>query len=566
MDRTNPYVIAGWRGRYGTYAVAIYGPSPGPSSPVGLVLASAPESAFGDVSRAFGGGLIASSADYRALDPTGELDRLFGDAYESVDYEVQISGPDGLGGTWGVHTRPMQGEEQGSHSPLVSPGSTVALGTHDGLATLADVDGSDTKAIGLENLFARLWEAMPGAVDQAAPGIWDILADWPIATSEQADGLVSRWRFSDEITGDAEKGDFGTIEEQLIALCEAGTLSIYQPTDSPGTWEVRTRSRVGTAGSASLLEGDGDRAAVSAAAFPNRTIALPSYTADDSGTGAGRVRRVSQLRMDGTGQIVYNIPAYGPLGDFDEQSVTIGRFTPATGLRFYLADARQETSDAGSPVTLGSYRLELAGDDAVMYYGPDWSTSAQTMTPDAATTADIPVTGTVTLLLVGEDDNLDTDNDPGTPDTTESASFAASTLSLQDEAGDPITDYAITIGEPGGQAIELALLPAVEVFDGSAWVTPSGYTDAITSRVCGSLPACTATIRLAQQGSNLRQMTAEVTGLHGPQSRFLLVGRDNGNDASPWPEDVELIPTGGEVNLDEGWTLMSLTSAKEVAP
>lgn len=554
-DYAAPLVTAAYEGRFGRYDLAVFGPAPGPRTadgapdPTVLSLGDEPRCAFGEVAPAFGGGPLPWSVDVRATDPGGVLDGLFGDDFDPAAYAVRTTGPDGRGGTWTVWTRPMRGELQGTASPLVRASADAGLGTHDGLATLADVPAEAAAGVDLQALWGRLLhQAMPGRADDATgggpQGRWDVDVAWPLTSAaEEAAGDV---RLGGEPTGDPddESPDLGQVEDQLVALARAASLSVYQPSDAPPDaprWEVRPRSRVGA-----------DRPAVE----------LPPYTADASGDAAGRVRRAGTVTLEGRAQVVYPTPS-AALGTGEEEPVRVGEFAATPGLRFRFDETRREYLDRGDPHTLGEYRLELAGTDGQTYYGPDWGTSARTMSP-GATTADLPVGGVVSLVLVGEDELLDTDDDDATPDSREFARFFAGTVRLEDAAGDAVTDLAVRLGSPGGDPVALPLLPVLQVWTGTAWVGLSAVRSAVTGRSHATLAEAEAATRLAMQGANLRRMTVEVSGLWGPECRFTLAGRDGGNLRSPWREDVELVATGGEVSLRRGTTLLSLVSALEV--
>jgi hypothetical protein len=538
-----PYLTASYtRGRYGAYAVTVYGPAAGaPPSPAALRLTARPEVPFGDVSAAFGGGLIAHSADYRFDDPDGLLDGYFGDDFDPADWHVRITGPNGFGVTWTVWTQPMRGELQGSASPLVTGDAPAALGTHDGLAALEDRDADHVSVLRVATVAQRAQYAMPGRPADAAADWWPVWTAWPITAPEAAAGHARDFRFAGEIAGEPDGGDFGTVYDQLRALCEGGTLSLFQPTDAPPDaprWEAVPRSRVGTPTAYADPY-------VATGTTPDRARALPPHAADEAGTGAGRVRRVGTLRLTGAQQVAYATPMR-TLFEGESLTVPLTYVSATPGLRFRIA------VEIANPDADGTFRLELTADDGTTYYGPAWSTTSTEMAPGDVTTADAPASGSLAVVMVGAN-GLDGGG----------AEFRPGAVRFEDPDGAPVTDYAVRIGEPGGQAVEVALLPPLEVWDGAAWVDPSQYDGLVSGGSYGTLPSATAAERLAQQAVNLRQMTAEVTGIWGPEARFTVAGRSSGNARSPWDEDVVLVPTGGVPDLESGMTLLSLTATTE---
>ncbi|MAQ95037.1 MAG: hypothetical protein CMM84_16100 [Rhodothermaceae bacterium] len=551
------------------YTWTLFGPSGTAPGPVPVFrLAGPPRVAFGEASAPeFGGGLIAHSADYTFREGAGVLDDLLDDA-EAGEYLCRITGPDGHGGTYTVWTRPMQGETQGTASPLVLSAGAAAstgVGSHDGLAALEDNRGGLTTGAPLSDIVAGLLMALPGGPDglgRAGAGFFEIHAAFPIsAPDDAADALLSRLRPAREIVP-TEEADGGTVLQQLRVLAEAGTLSVYQPTDADPEeprWEVATRSRVGTPLACSVLTSTGSAISAASGTMPDRTETMPAYEADASGTGARRVRRASSIRFDGKVPITYPTPV-ADLGDGEEQAVPIGRFSPTPGLGFFVADRRADFTDGASAVRLGSYRLELAGDDATTY--------TFAVTPDEVTVPLMPVAGALSLVLVGQTQDLDTDNNPGTPDSTERALFLASSpaapgVLLQDAEGASITAFVLALNATGGKEVAVSLLSPLEAWDGAGWVPVTNYAGLVSGEEHGSIAAAQAAERAAQQGADLRALVVTVRGLYGPQARFTLAGSASGNPRSPFPEDVVLVPIAGEPDLETGYTSLVLVSVAE---
>ena len=530
------------------YTWTLFGPSGTAPDPVPVFrLAGPPRVAFGEASAPeFGGGLIAHSADYTFREGADVLDTLLDDA-EAGEYLCRITGPDGHGGTYTVWTRPMQGETQGSASPLVVRGATSGLGTHDGLAVLGDIEGVPLSVVGRTLAYAlnRVWLALPGI---PVGGWFDIRAAWPIlAATGGASGRVGDLRLTAEIAGEPERGTYGTIQDQLRTLCLAGTLSVYQPTDLPPDepgWEIVPRSRVGVAEPGTLVEavGDGGDSTSTATVLPDRTEVLPPFEVDTNQTGRRSVRRVGTIRLDGDTPIAYATPA----GGFAvTERVPLGTFGPTPGLRFAV-----NVPDPGE----GDLRLVLtASSDGTLYYGPDWSTSEQSMAfGGETTTADLPEAGALDVRLVPELLGTETD-------------FDAGTVALVDGAGDPVSDFVLVYGEPGGAAVTLPRLADLEARpSGGAWYAPTGWSGVVSGGPHGSVASASVAERAAQQGADLRALVVTVRGLYGPQARFTLTGSASGNARSPFPEDVTLIPIAGEPDLETGYTSLVLVSAAEL--
>lgn len=548
----SPYVRAVYEGRDGTFTLDVFGPdNVPPESPEVVRMAGPPDVAFGEVARAFGGGLIPWSVDFSLLDPSGHVAALLEAGPAVGETACRLSGPDGHGGTFTVWTRPMPAEEPLSASPRITPDAPVGLVTHDGLAALDEVEGTQTTNDTLADVLTRLWLAMPGdGEDGAAADRWEVWAAFPIAGAVNTE--VDNLQLKTELAGVPGRGDFGTAYEQLRALAEGGTLSVYQPSDADPDeprWEACPRSRVGTALACRVIGPDGvdgdDAPDVSDGTFPDRAEAMPPYFTDPTGRGADRVRRVGTISLEGTAGIAYDTPATGVLNTGVEESVYLDYFPAVAGVRFFVEDHRG-SSGAGSP--LGSYRLELVA-GGTTYYGPDWSTSTQAMPEGTATTADLPAAGDVTLYLVGETSG------------PSSAQFSAGAVRLVDPDGDNVTDYAQTFGSAPGQPVALRLLPTLQT---GSFVDAGPFDGLVSGGTYGTVAAVQAAERIAQQAVDLRQMTVEVVGLYGPQARFTLGGSvESSNPRSPWPEDVVLVPTGGVPDVERGTTVLSLIATTE---
>ncbi|MEM6286644.1 MAG: hypothetical protein AAF845_05765 [Bacteroidota bacterium] len=383
-----PYVTASYRGRLGDYAVTIFGPSAKDVpvwAPASLALAAQPDPTFAEPERAFGGGLMPWSVDYEFVDPDRRIEELFGDEFDPRDYPVQVTGPNGFLGaqapggaeTWTVWTRPMRGEVRETASPLTSnpEAHTVALGTHDGIATLSDIAGASLTGEDLAQVVALLWHALPGVDGPEDPlpndplhrleaGWWDITARLSVTSPDAANDLLDKLRLAAEIMGDegagSTGGDVGTVQEQLLALVDALTLTAYQPTDGAPdgpTWEVAPRSRVGLPGTGTRLGAVGDRAGATSGAFGVRTMPLPLRGEDRTRRAAARVRRAGTIIVEGDGQATFPLTRMPPPGETpndlgsDTREVRIGRFTPATPdgdeLRFVL-DGLEHLARVGS--------------------------------------------------------------------------------------------------------------------------------------------------------------------------------------------------------------------------
>ena len=538
-DLSAPALSATTQGRFGTYTLDVYGPTPPPLAPPTFGLEDAPAVKCGERDRAFGGGLSAWSVDLTLSRGVSELVALIDSSPGST--LCRLSGPNGRGGTFTVWTRLVAGERERSAAPRVYGVGHLSLPTHDGVAALADAEPGFIDSIA--QALAQLWQALPGAIADG-PNTEDepfaVWASWTLpAGTDPNVAAVSR------LASRVVHPGLESALQAVRALAEVGGLAVYQPSDAPPDaprWEAVPRSALGTAEPVARLYLDGTDLDAAPAVLPDREVPLPPITA----TTGGAFELPALGRVAITGTIERGLLAK-VLGDGTSDDTDLGHLEPTAGLRV-RADVRLEDAQSAS------------GQVAVIFLRPDGGGAAVAL--DTAlelsgdsyiytTTSDLPSAGRVFVRRFGA------------TTSGQDRVYLGGAVAAVDLSGSAIDRAEAEVAPPGPTA-EITRPLLAENAAGNA---NTSWASRTTGAVYPSIESAAAATRASQQAIPLPLLDVVLRGLWGPEARFSLPAGpgDDGTTRSPFQNDVDLVVVGCEPDIRTGTTAATL-AAVSVTP